>query len=175
MRHRHLLVATLVVATVLATQPVDAQLALGIHASHATKGSESGAITFGDGAKGALGFGAKAGISPILLPVDVFLVGDYFFPDCASADCSYRSASLEVNLKLPLPVVRPYATAGYTVRDFKVELDGVVTSDAEERGFTGGVGVDVSFAVRAFGEVRREFFGQGADGDQWVARVGLIF
>lgn len=141
---------------VLASE-AQAQINPGVHVARA-------ADSFGGGVNGV---GASLELTFPLLPVDLFVAGDYFFPGCDG--CSLWGGSADVHLPLPIPVLTPYATAGVVMRNTEV-------SDTTER--TGGIGVGagVNFGgvvIGAYGEGRYEFM--DGEGDQLVFRLGVRF
>ena len=115
MSRSHLLsVASLVALalTVGSPDPAAAQLSFGLHATQAH-----------DLFDRTTGVGGRVALDLPLAPFGAALNGDLFFPDCGDQDCSYRSASLDVQFRLvPIPVVRPYLMGAYVVR--RVELPG---------------------------------------------------
>ncbi len=154
--------ATLVLLTlaVFAT-PGAAQLRPGVHVAHAN-----------DFAGGTNGVGASLELSFPLLPVDVFVAGDYFFPDCGDVDCGLYGGSADVHFSLPIPVLTPYGTAGLVYRKWKV-TDFDVVSTGSDTGFGLGAGVNLSTIVLgAYAEARYEFVDPD---DQLVFRVGIRF
>lgn len=159
---RRTVFAAAVLAGVLSVgaQPLEAQLRPGIHAARA-------ADVFG----GANGLGASVEVSFPLLPVDLFVAGDYFFPDCGSqSGCSYMGGSADVHFTLPFPVLTPYATGGLVYRRY----DGGDSVDAvTNTGFGAGVGVNLgTLVLGAYAEARYEW----VDPDnQLVLRIGIRF
>jgi len=143
-----------------ATDTVQAQVRPGIHVARATsRGPEVGGATNGVG--GSLELGLP------LAPVDLFLAGDYFFPDCAS-DCSLWGGSADLHFTMAIPVLTPYAAAGIVWRR---SSHGDVTQDAT--GFGVGVGVNLgTIALGAYFDARYEFVDPD---DQMVFRLGIRF
>ena len=137
------------------------QLSLGVHGVSAT-----------DAFGGTQGAGGRVAFSLPLLPVDFMVTAETFFPDCGDLDCSLRGVSLDASMDLlPLPVVRPYVTGGFTVRRFDT---GLGEGTREARGLNAGAGVNVGLAgLRLFGEGRYEFF--SAPERQTVVRLGVLF
>jgi hypothetical protein len=137
-----------------------AQLNPGLHVARA-------ADAFG----GVYGAGASLELSFPLVPVDVFVAGEYFFPDCGTADgCGYMGGSADVHFTLPFPVLTPYGTAGVVYR--RTDAGGGADSVANT-GFGLGVGVNLGTLVfGGFAEARYEF----VDPDnQLVLRLGIRF
>lgn len=159
-RRTVLAVAVLAGALSMGAHPLEAQLSPGIHAARA-------AHVFG----GANGLGASVELSFPLMPVDVFVAGDYFFPDCGSdSGCSYMGGSADLHFTLPFPVLTPYAAAGLVYRRY----DGGDTVDpVSNTGFGAGVGVNLgTLVLGAYAEARYEW----VDPDhQLVFRVGIRF
>lgn len=155
---RRLLPAGLTFLAVLAaTGEAHAQLAPGIHVARAN-----------DVGGGANGVGASVELSFPLAPVDVFVGGDYFFPDCGVVDCGLWGGSADVHFKMPLPVLTPYGAVGIVYRKSTADDVG---SDAT--GFGIGAGVNLgTVLLGAYLEGRYEFVGQD---DQMVFRLGIRF
>lgn len=135
-----------------------AQLNPGIHVARAFD-------VFG----GANGVGGSLELSFPLFPIDVFVAGEYFFPDCGSvADCSFMGGSADLHFALPVPMLTPYGTAGLVYRRTDVGLGAVA-----DTGFGAGVGVNLgALVLGGYAEARYEMVG---DDDQVVVRVGLRF
>ena len=156
------------VALLSAPDAAEAQLAFGVHAPMATS------IGGGDDLQdAAFGIGGRIGLQPPVLPVSFWGTVDYFFP--GGEDTSYQNFALDGNFILPIPLLSPYVTGGYTARRFD---DG--SGSDTHHGWTAGVGVNFSFIVNAYLEARREFIGGDddavvGDDDQWLVRLGLTF
>ena len=154
---RRFLSLALAGAVVFSRPPVaQAQLHPGLHVARA-------ADAFG----GVNGVGGSLQVTVPVLPVDFFVAGEYFFPDCDG--CSFWGGSADVHVTLPIPVVTPYATAGLVLRNTD-------QSDTRERtgGFGLGAGVDLHLLkVGAFAEGRYEIM--NGSGDQLVLRLGIRF
>jgi hypothetical protein len=139
-----------------------AQVYWGAHAVHA-------ADAFG----GATGAGVRAGVDLPVLPFDLIGSAEYFFPDCGNdqSDCSLHGLTLDANLRMVIPVVRPYAVAGLSHRRASAGDD---APDQESTGLALGAGVDVALGgVRLFGEGRYEFL--DAPERQFLWRLGVLF
>jgi len=136
-----------------------AQLNPGIHVARATD-------VFG----GANGVGGSVQLSFPLMPIDVFVAGEYFFPDCGSvSDCSFMGGSADLHLTLPIPVLTPYGTAGLVYRRTDPNGLGAVA----KTGFGLGVGVNLGAVVLGgYAEARYEVVDPD---DQLVFRVGIRF
>lgn len=140
-------------------RPAEAQLSVGLHVARAQDVFE--------GANG-LGVGAEAGVP--LFPVSVRAAADYFFPDCGSAEgCSFLGGSLNVNVALPIAVLRPYVTGGLVYRRFEADD----ASDPEsDTGLGAGVGLDLDPVLfKLYVEARYEWVDPD---DQWVLRLGFF-
>lgn len=152
--------SVLFVACALGTFAGDAQAQLnpGIHVARAF-----------DAFGGANGIGGSLELGFPLFPIDVFVAGEYFFPDCGSvADCSYMGGSADLHFSLPVPMLTPYATAGVVYRRMDAGIGAVA-----DTGFGAGVGVNLgALVLGGYAEARYEFVGED---DQVVVRVGLRF
>jgi hypothetical protein len=158
---RRLLPLGIALLAVLATtDAAQAQLRPGIHVARATaRGADVGGTTNGVG--GSLELGLP------LAPVDLFVAGDYFFPDC-TGDCSLWGGSADLHFKMPVPVLTPYGAVGLVWRRSSF---GDVTQDAQ--GFALGAGVDLgTIALGAYFDARYEFVDPD---DQMVLRLGIRF
>ncbi len=123
-----------------------------------------------EGFDGSVGMGGVLGYDLPILPVDIFGEGTWFFPDCDG--CDLKGWSLGVNVRLPLPLIRPYLTGGMTWRDLE-DPDAVSIDTVSESGGFAGAGVDLAIAsFRLFLEGRYELL----DGDleQAVVRLGVM-
>lgn len=134
--------------------------------------SLGGHLAWTDYQDGGMGGGARVGLDIPVLPVDVVGTGEWFSPKCRPNrdGCSLWGATLDANVRLPFPLVRPYVTGGLSYR--KADLGGD-RGDESDSGLNLGVGVDVSLGVRAFADWRWEFL--KADLEGWIARLGLNF
>ena len=149
-----------------------ATVALGVHAPEASAQLNPGihvaraADVFG----GANGVGGSVELGFPLFPIDVFVAGEYFFPDCGTVDgCSFAGGSVDLHLGLPIPVLTPYATGGLVYR--RIDVDG--TGATAETGFGGGVGVHLgALVIGAYAEARYEVLDPD---DQFVFRLGIRF
>jgi hypothetical protein len=154
-------VSVLCTTVLLAFAPAaKAQVRPGIHLAQA-------ADVFG----GALGAGASLELGFPLLPVAVFVAGEYFFPDCVTADgCGYLGGSADLHVKFPFPVLTPYATGGIVYRRYDA---GAGADAVANTGFGVGAGVNLgTLVLGAYAEARYEF----VDPDnQLVFRVGIRF
>ncbi len=141
----------------LAAEAAEAQGSFGAYAVRATESFD-----------GANGVGVQAAVSFPVLPLEAFVAGDRFSPDCDG--CSMWGGSIGVNVTvLPLGLASGYVTGGLVRRrvDLGEELDSV-TDDA----FNLGVGMRAGLGgLNAFLEGRYEFFDDG----EVVLRLGLMF
>ena len=158
--------AILTIGALLAPIPAGGQLVGGVFGARAR-----------DSFRGTNGFGAAAGVSLPLLPLEVFAAGTLFRPACSG--CELKGWSLGVKFAvLPLPAVRPYLTLGRTWRDLEDPSVGLVTDDD---GPFAGAGLEVGvLGAGIFAEGRYEFLtepdavGLGQDLRQWTLRAGLV-
>lgn len=146
-------------ALAVGTADAQAQLNPGLHVARAND-------VFG----GTTGVGASAQLSFPLMPIDIFVAGEYFFPDCgAVGDCSFMGGSADLHLTLPIPMLTPYGTAGLVYR--RTDLVGAGASAAT--GFGLGVGVKLgALVLGGYAEARYEIVDPD---DQLVFRVGIRF
>ncbi len=155
----------LAIAALVGPLPADSQLVGGVFGTRARD-------SFG----GTNGFGAEAGVSLPLLPIEVVGSGTHLNPSCIG--CVLSGWSLGVKFQMPLsPVVRSYVTVGRTWRDLEDPSDGLMLDD---EGIFAGPGMEIVFPeTRAgiFFEGRYEFLtsdsGPTQDLRQWVWRAGL--
>lgn len=147
-------------ALALSAPRAHAQVNPGIHVARA-------ADSFG----GTNGVGASVELSFPVFPLDVFVAGEYFFPDCGTVDdCSFLGGSADLHVKLPVPVLTPYATGGLVYR--RTDVGGGAGAVAKT-GYGAGVGVHLGAVVLgAYAEVRYEVVDPE---DQVVLRLGLRF
>lgn len=158
---RRILSAALALVVLCAAAPeAHAQLNPGIHVAHAT-----------DAFGGSNGVGGSVELSFPVFPIDIFVAGEYFFPDCGAVDdCAFMGGSADLHLGLPIPVLTPYATGGLVYR--RTDVGGSAAAVAKT-GFGAGVGVHLGAVVLgAYAEVRYEMVDPD---DQLVFRLGLRF
>lgn len=156
MIRRFLPVALAVVLAATSAHEARAQLSPGVHVARA-------ANTF----DGVNGVGGSLELSFPLLPIDVFVAGEYFFPDCD--ECSFWGGSADVHFSLPVPVLTPYATAGLVMRN-----TGASDTTVRTGGVGFGAGVNVGAVVLGgYAEARYEIL-DGSE-DQLVFRLGVRF
>lgn len=168
---RLLLTITVAVASVALAQPASAQLPLkyGVQAAVQTGLDE---VAGGPDLNGSFGLGARVALQPPLLPVGVVGQGVYYFPDCGGADCSYFTYSLAAQLRLPLPMVSPYAIGGWQWRRSSVAGD--ATTD---NGAMVGAGVQLNLGVSLFLEGMFEFNDEvspDVDNNPFVIKGGIL-
>lgn len=158
---KRLLPALLVIpaALILGAAPATAQLNPGLHVARAND-------VFG----GAMGVGGSLQLSFPLMPIDVFVAGEYFFPDCGTlSECSFMGGSADLHVTLPIPVLTPYGAAGLVYR--RADLLGTGATTATGFGF--GVGVNLgALVLGGYAEARWEIVDPD---DQLVFRVGIRF
>ncbi|MDH3207051.1 MAG: porin family protein [Gemmatimonadota bacterium] len=150
---RLLLTLTIAVASVALAQPADAQLPLkyGVQGALMTglgdlpTGVPSGVADL----NGTFGLGARVALQPPILPIGVVGQGVYYFPE---GDGSYMTYSLAAQLRLPLPVISPYAIGGWQFR----RTSGGGSSNTES-GPMVGVGVQLNLGLSLFLEGTFEF------------------
>lgn len=151
---RLLLTLTIAVASVALAKPADAQIPLkyGVQAAYLTGLDEVSAAAAAAGASdfnGTFGLGARAALQPPLLPVGLVAQGVYYFPE---GDGSYMTYSLAAQLRLPLPLISPYAIGGWQFR----RSSGGGESDTQS-GAMIGAGVQLNLGLSLFLEGTMEF------------------
>lgn len=154
-------IVTLAVALLVASaSQVQGQMNPGIHVARAT-----------DAFGGTNGVGGSVELSFPVFPIDLFVAGEYFFPDCGTVDdCSFSGGSADLHVKLPIPVLTPYATGGLVYR--RTDPGGGAGAVAKT-GWGGGVGVHLgALVLGAYAEARYEVV---EPEDQVVLRLGLRF
>jgi hypothetical protein len=128
-----------------------------------------------DSFEGTNGFGAQAGVSLPLMPIEVFAAGTLFRPACSGCDLRGWSVGAKIGI-FPLPVLRPYVTFGRTWRDLEDPNAGLILDDD---GFFTGAGLELGLpGFGLFAEGRYEFLTQdpspNSDLRQWTLRGGLM-
>ncbi|MDX1647161.1 MAG: hypothetical protein R3304_08445 [Longimicrobiales bacterium] len=163
---RFMFALSAVLAMAVLAAPVDAQLKFGAQAGLVTGLEEASALD------GTFGLGGRVLVDPPLLPVGGFVSATYFFPD---NDVSYWTATAAAQLRLPLPMVKPYALAGWQLR-------GTSFNDQSntENGPVAGIGVQLDLAISAFLEATFEFNEDDpafpdVDNDPFVIKGGILF
>ena len=148
---RLLLTSAAVIAAAALTPPAHAQLRFGVQGAVQTAVDDLRNIdTDNPDLSGTFGLGGRLALQPPLLPVGLVGQGVYYFVDCPS-DCSYLTYSLAAQLRLPAPLVSPYAIAGW---QWRRSANG--TTDTES-GAMLGIGAQLNVAVAVFLEVTFEF------------------
>jgi hypothetical protein len=140
---RLLLTLSVAAALVAVAQPAEAQLKYGLQGALMTALEEASSLN------GTIGIGPRVALQPPLLPIGVVGQGVYYFPE---GDGSYMTYSLAAQLRLPLPMVNPYAIGGWQWRRSSA-------NDVSEtvNGAMIGVGVQLNLAVSVFLEGSFEF------------------
>jgi opacity protein-like surface antigen len=148
---RLLLTLTLAVASVALANPAEAQLPIkfGAQAGYLT-GLEDIAAGIPNPADGTFGLGVRAALQPPVLPIGLVAQGLYYFPD---GDVNYMTYSLAAQLRLPLPVISPYAIAGWQFR----RASGGGGASNTESGAMIGAGVQLNLGLSLFLEGTMEF------------------
>ena len=145
-------------------EEVEAQFIWGVHVPYAV-----------DVFDGAAGIGGRIGWDLPVLPIDIVGVGEYFFPDCGAEDCSFWGGSADVNVRLPIPIVRPYLVGALVYRKvtgLQTSTDTVDSFDAT--GVGAGIGLDFNLmAVRAFLDGRYEWLGEDQV-EQFIVRAVVV-
>lgn len=139
---RLILSLSMVAAVAVAAQPAEAQLNFGPQAALMTGLEEASSLN------GTFGLGGRVGFAPPLLPIGVVGQGVYYFPE---GDGSYMTYGLSAILRLPLPMVSPYAIGGW---NWRRSSNGTTST---ENGPTVGVGVQLNLALSLFLEATMEF------------------
>jgi len=147
---RLLLTLTMAVASVALAQPADAQLPLkyGVQGAVMTGLEDLSGTPGAVDLNGTFGLGARVALQPPILPIGVVGQGVYYFPE---GDGSYLTYSLAAQLRLPLPMVSPYAIGGW---QWRRSGNGTTTT---ENGPMVGVGVQLNLGVSLFLEGTFEF------------------
>lgn len=164
------------VALVVATHPADAQLKFGVHG--ATIATAEEVLLAGENVNipsGTYGVGGRAMIAAPLLPIA--LVGSYtkYFPD----EGELWTATVAAQLRLPLPVLKPYVMGGYQLRPEDV-------AGNAQNGLMVGAGLQLDFGVSLFLEGGFELgseidpadvvgLAQAVDTNRIVLKGGLLF
>jgi len=143
---RLLLTLTVAVASVALAQPASSQIPIkfGVQGAMMTAVSDVPALD------GTFGLGARVALQPPVLPIGVVGQFNYYFPDCT--DCGYQTYSLAAQLRLPLPMVSPYAIGGWQWRRTSA---GSISDTAD--GPMVGIGVQLNLGLAIFLEGSMEF------------------
>ena len=128
-------------AVAISANPVDAQLKYGVQGAIITgldevivAGSDVNSIN------GTFGLGARVMLDPPLFPLGVIGSATYYFVEEGAP--SYWTGTLAAQLRLPLPIVKPYVLGGWQVRNTE-GADG-------ESGPVVGLGVQLGLGVSLF-------------------------
>ena len=157
---RRLTFCTLLMGALLVPSSASSQIFGGVFGAYAQ-----------DAFDGVSGVGLEFGYDLPILPVDVYGSGSWFFPDCD--ECDLSGWSLGANLRLPLPLIRPYLTGGWTWRDYEDPGPTIDPLSLSDNNVFAGVGVDLAFSgVRVFGEARYDLLDEPLE--QWTLRLGLF-
>ena len=152
--------------------PVDAQFKVGAHGAVLTGIDQvtiSGTSTTIDRASAEYGLGGRVMFDPPLLPFAVVGSATYYFVDVDK----YYTATLAGQLRIPLPIIKPYVTAGLQTRR--------ATGDPAKNGLMAGLGVQLDFMLSLFLEATMEFnddvtFGTASlDQSPLVIKGGILF
>lgn len=138
---RFLFALSTVFAFAVMANPVDAQIKFGVHGAAITGLDE--VVIAGQNVgvpSGTYGVGGRAMLAPPLLPFALVASATKYFPE---GDGSLWTATLAGQLRIPLPIIKPYVTAGYQVRP----KDG---ADNSQNGLMVGAGVQLDLAVSIF-------------------------
>lgn len=145
---RLLLTLTIAVASVALAKPADAQIPLkyGVQAALLTGLEDASSLN------GTFGLGARVALQPPVLPLGVVGQGVYYFPE---GDGSYITYSLSGQVRIPLPMLSPYAIGGWQWRRSDPGGTGSVTTT--ENGPMIGLGVQLNLGMSLFLEGTMEF------------------
>ena len=166
---RMLLTLSTVCALVALAAPVDAQIKIGVQGAMISSLEDLG--TDPADLNGTFGAGVRAALQPPIFPLGLVAQGVYYFPDLD--DLSLATYSLAAQLRLPLPVISPYAIGGWQWR--RASAGGMSST---ESGLMVGVGVQLSFGLFVEGtmELNEEVTGfPDFDNDPIVIKAGIIF
>jgi hypothetical protein len=163
-----------VAATALFVQPAAAQIQLGVHGAYIASLDEL--IVNGTNVsdyKGDIGVGGRVVLAPPLSPITGFASGTYYLAD---GDESVWTATLGAQLRVPLPVVKPYVAGGYQIRPEDA-------AGNAQNGFTVGGGVQLlSFFIEGMYEIGDDIdpadlggVGDAIKTNRLVIKAGLLF
>ena len=170
-------VLSAVAALAIFALPADAQIKFGAHGAAIT-GLEDAIGAAGDlgvPVESTFGLGGRAMLDPPLLPVALVGSATYYF---AEGDESVWTATLAGQFRIPLPIVKPYVTAGYQIRPEDV-------GGESQNGFMLGAGLQLDLAVSVFLEGGFEFgeeipsgvggLTEALDTNRFVVKGGIMF
>ena len=162
---------TLAVALLCASlaQPASAQFKFGVQGASITSVDAAANVDLG----GTFGLGGRVMLDPPLFPLALVGGAVYYFPDC-TVDCSFWTASIVANLRLPTPIASPYILGGWQTR--RAEVGGVSNS---ENGPVLGIGLQVNLVVSIFLEATMELNDEipsapDFDNDPIVIKGGIL-
>jgi hypothetical protein len=172
MRRSLLTLSAVFVLAVLAN-PVNAQFKIGAQGALISSIDQVAASLDQARQNGTLGAGGRIMLDPPLFPLALVGSAIYYFPDC-TGDCSYYTASIAANLRLPMPVISPYVLGGWQIR--RRTENGVST---DESGPMVGVGLQLNFGLSLFLEGTMEFNSDNVtlptlDNDPIVIKGGIL-
>jgi hypothetical protein len=139
---RRSILTMVAVALVASARPTEAQLSYGLQGALLT-GIEDETLD------GTFGIGPRVGFTLPAVPIGAVGQGVYYFPE---GEGSYMTYGLSALVRLPLPVVSPYAIGGWQWRRSSANDQSETQSGAAI-----GVGVQVNFGVSLFLEGTMEF------------------
>lgn len=153
-------------------RPVDAQLPI----KFGVQGAMVSSLDEATQLDGSFGIGARVALEPPALPIGAVVQGVYYFPDDGAADLTYITYSGAVTLGLPLPMIKPYAIAGWQFR--RTSIEGFDSST--ESGAMLGAGVQLDLGLSLFLEGTFEFNEDNVstpdlDNDPIVFKGGILF
>jgi hypothetical protein len=171
MRHTLLTISAGLALVVLAS-PVDAQVPLKFGAQGAVITSVDD-FTTDQGMSGTFGLGGRVMLDPPLFPVGVIGSATYYFPDID--ELTYWTATAAAQLRLPLPMVKPYILAGWQIRRTS---DGIESGN--EYGPVVGAGIQLDLGLSLFLEGTFEFNDEieaapDFDNNPLVIKGGVLF
>jgi hypothetical protein len=135
------------VASVALAQPAAAQLPI----QYGVQGALMTGLEDASSLDGTFGLGARVALQPPVFPLGVVGQGVYYFPE---GDGSYMTYSLAAQLRLPLPMVSPYAIGGW---QWRRSDPGGSLETTTENGPMIGVGVQLNLGLSLFLEGTMEF------------------
>lgn len=154
---RSILLFSVAAAWLTLAQPTHAQLKYGVEGVVMTGLQDLSTQTPAvPSLNNTFGLGARVALQPPLLPIGAVAQGVYYFPE---GDWSYMTYSLAAQLRLPLPVLSPYAIGGWQWR--RTSLADVAGT---ESGAMVGLGVQLNLGVALFVEGSVEFNDEIAPG-----------
>lgn len=166
-------------AIALSAVSADAQVKLGGHAALMAGVDE--VVLAGQGVgvpDGNFGLGARLMLDPPLFPLALVGSATYYF-DSAADEASVWTATLAGQLRIPLPVVKPYLTGGWQLRPDDV-------TGNSQNGPMLGAGVQFDLSLSFFLEGTYEFADEIApedvsgllealDTNRFVIKGGVLF